>query len=146
MRWTIAASAMAACMALSACQAGLSRALQYPTDQADSKVMVGDRIYMVSFHRSDETVAIRRGLPGMFTQLTPEPAPYWRAAAQRLLDEVGCEVADLYGLHGGNSFTWEARYRCPDGARVPIETINSSAPLWRQGLEAPDPLARPSPD
>lgn len=133
---------LALVVALGGC-AGLSRVTQYPQGTRDAKVNVGVREFSVWFHRRDATILVQRSLPGIFMEGPGgfEPMPLWRAAAEAPLDDLGCEITEFYEL--GQPRVWEARYQCPDGEPVGADVIASRRPIWREGIEVADPLARP---
>jgi len=133
---------LATICALSAC-ASMGRVTQYPSGMRDAKVDVGGREFSLWFHRTDATILVQRSLPGIFAEMpgAAEPMPFWRAAAQAPLAELGCEIIELYEL--GQPRVWEVRYQCPDGRPVSADLLAERRSTWRDGFDVPSPLARP---
>ncbi len=136
--------AMAA-MVLAGCTTAMSRLGTYPqTLSGDAKVVVEGKTFKIWFHRKDHTLAIQRSFGASVGQsfvsgLTfnaineMEAKPYWKAAAKAVLDQIGCQVTDVYSLD--NRTSWEATYTCPADTDV-IGQVLIHQSQWRAGIIA----------
>jgi hypothetical protein len=136
--------ALAALTALAAC-ASAQRTLSYPATWPDADVMVGTHRYQVWFHETDPTVLIQRGEPRQLGQLLMENVtvygadrtqaePVWRAAADAVLQQIGCQATEIRGADQMR----EATYGCVAGVNVRAEVAQRRA-QWRQGVRVDDP-------
>lgn len=137
---------LAAVLTLSAC-ASVQRTLSYPSQYADAAVTVGGHPFAIWFHEEDPTILIQRG-PGqqlnralaenwtMYANDQSEPEAYWRAAANAVLQPIGCQATEVTGADQMR----EVGFRCLDGVKVKQEVAARRA-QWREGLvmDAPRP-------
>jgi hypothetical protein len=134
----------AALAALAAC-ASAQRTLSYPATWPDADVMVGAHRYQVWFHETDPTVLIQRGEPRPLGQLLAqnvtvyaadrsEAEPVWRAAADAVLQQIGCQATEVRGADQMR----EASYACVAGVDV-RSAVAAARERWRQGVRVDDP-------
>ena len=127
----------------------MARTMSYGTDWADAIYGVhGKRIEMYA-HEKDQTLLLQLSVGRVMGQSMVQIATLglagdgpslatWRAAAEWVVEPVGCEVAELKPLMRDN--TWEMRYRCPEGVDLRA-MIMAQRDLLRRGI----PLARTVP-
>lgn len=142
---------LAGLVGLAAC-ASAQRTLSYPATWPDADVTVGAHRYQVWFHQAEPTVLIQRGVPRPLGQLLAENVtiraadqtesePIWRAAADAVLQPMGCQAVEITGADQMR----EASYTCALPVDVAAEVANRRA-SWREGVRVPDPTApRPAP-
>ena len=138
---------LAAAFIISGC-ASVQRTLSYPATYADADVWVGGHEYAVWFHESDPTILIQRGPPQqmgqalaqnltMYAADQTEPEIYWRTAANGVLQQIGCEAAEITGADQMR----EVVYRCMEGVDV-AAAVAQHREQWRQGVRMDDPAGR----
>jgi hypothetical protein len=123
-RWRIAGVAAGlAVLMLGGCT-NLERAQSYGSGSPDAIYSVQGQQFELHVHGSDPTLLLRvslgngmmqaavRGATFGFVETAP-PFERWKAAAQWLVQPVGCAVEDLRPLF--METTWEFTYRCPPG-------------------------------
>lgn len=136
--------AIAALAALAGC-ASAQRTLTYPATWPDADVRVGTHRYQVWFHQSDPTILLQRGEPRQLGQLLAqnvtvyaadrsEPEIVWRAAADAVLQQLGCQAGEITGADQMR----EATYSCVPGVNV-AEGVAQRREQWRQGVRVDDP-------
>lgn len=137
---------IAAALTLSAC-ASVQRTLSYPSQMADASVNVGGHPFAIWFHEEDPTILIQRG-PGqslnralaqnwtMYANDQSEPEAYWRAAANAVLQPIGCQPVEVTGADQMR----EVSFRCLEGVNVQQE-VAARREQWRQGLRMDEPRA-----
>ncbi|MGE0740235.1 MAG: hypothetical protein AB7O98_02745 [Hyphomonadaceae bacterium] len=142
---------LAALLSLAAC-ASAQRTLTYPATWSDADVFVGQHRYQVWFHQTDSTILLQRGSPRPLGQLlaqnvtiyaadNSEAEPYWRAAADAVLQQMGCQATEITGADQMR----EAHYVCATAVDVGSEVAQRRA-AWRQGVRVDDPnTPRPAP-
>lgn len=137
-------------MVLLAGCSNMSRTASYGTGWADAIYGVyGKRIEMYA-HERDSTLllqvslgrAIGQGFIQAATLGLADDGPSfatWKAAAEWIVEPVGCEVVELKPLM--QATTWEVRYRCPAGTDLRA-MITAQREQLRRGI----PLARTVPE
>lgn len=138
---------LAALFALAAC-ASVQRTLSYPAAYADADVSVGGHPYAVWFHQTDPTLLIQRGRAQQMGQALAqnwtlyaadqsEPEAYWRAAANSVLQPIGCQAVEVTGADQMREVT----YACMQGVDVRQQVVHRRA-QWREGVrvDAPRPV------
>lgn len=135
---------LAALAALAGC-ASAQRTLTYPATWPDADVMVGTHRYQIWFHETDPTLLIQRGEPRQLGQLLlenvtvygadrSESEPVWRAAADAVLQQMGCQATEVSGADQMREVT----YGCVAGVNVAAEVAQRRT-QWRQGVRVDDP-------
>lgn len=137
-----------AVVALAGCS-NMARTASYGTSWADAIYQVyGKRIEMYA-HEKDPTLLLQLSVGRVLGQGALEILTFgladdgpsfatWKAAAEWIVEPVGCEVEELKPLMQAN--TWEMRYRCPEGVDLRA-MIMAQRDLLRRGV----PLARTVP-
>ena len=142
-RFATACAAMSVFAAIAGC-AGDGRLRSYPQSSQDADVMVRGHRFFVWFHHRENTVMVQRGFGASLGQALGstltfnavnlgEPASYWRAAAEAVVDQIGCTVDDVHMLD--NRITWEASFTCPIGVDVDA-AVKAHRTRWRAGVSA----------
>lgn len=143
------ATLLMAAAVLSSCAAQHQRVLSYNAGWPDADVHVGAYRYQIWFHERDSTVLIQQGAPLPLGQLiaqnvtlpadaAPRPEPYWRAAADAALNQIGCRASEIRG----EGPMREAGYVCAPAVDVGAELAQRRA-AWRSGIRAAEPPAPP---
>ncbi|MGE0595870.1 MAG: hypothetical protein AB7P07_05880 [Hyphomonadaceae bacterium] len=145
----IAAAMLAAVFMLSAC-ASVQRQLSYTNDQPDADIYVGGYRYAAWFHPSDPTLLLQRGAPHslgralvqnwtVYSNDASEPSVVWRAAADAVLQPIGCQTTEITGADQIREIT----YSCMQGVNV-MAAVGQYRQQWRQGVRVDDPTQRQS--
>ena len=143
--WIVAGVAV---VALAGCS-NMARTASYGTTWADAIYQVYGKRFEMYAHEKDPTLLLQISIGRQLGQealelvtlgLADDGLPYhtWKAAAEWIVEPVGCEVAELKPLM--QAHTWEMRYRCPEGVDLRA-MIAEQRDLLRRGI----PLKRTVP-
>lgn len=139
-----------ALMMLAGC-ASAQRTLSYQATWPDADVTVGVHRYQVWFHDRDPTLLLQRGPPAPLPQTLAqnftiyaadrsEAAPVWRAAADAVLQPMGCHATEITGADQMR----EVSYACAGTVDIGAEVAARRAG-WQRGVRVDDPTAAVTP-
>lgn len=135
-----------AALALLAGCASTQRTLSYQASWPDADVTVGTHRYQVWFHDRDPTILLQRGPPAPLPQTLAqnytiyaadrsEPEPVWRAAANAVLQPMGCEAREITGADQMREVT----YTCATTVDMRME-VAARRGAWQRGVHVDDPM------
>ncbi|WP_395646999.1 hypothetical protein [Terricaulis sp.] len=143
-------TALIALMMLAGC-ASAQRTLSYPSTWPDADIAVGTHRYQAWFHERDATILLERGPPAPLAQMLAqnntmyaadrsEAEPVWRAAADAVLQPLGCQATEITGADQMR----EVSYACAGAVNVGAE-VAARRVEWRRGVRVDDPTIAASP-
>lgn len=137
-------AALTAIAVVSAC-ASVQATLDYPATMPDADVHVGGHQYALWFHPDEQRLLMRRGPPeqlgvalaegwAIYGADETEPTQVWRAGADAVLAQMGCQSDDVSGSDQIREFTYTCRADID-----PKREITIRRELWREGVRTADP-------